>query len=104
MSTARSQEGGREVSHYLRSLAKRMVRVTRYVAGYVRWLFVFERRVRAAVDQDRAWGPYRFFLHGSASLEPGRAGRQEPSRGTRLAQGGRGRRDSRPPSFLGDLR
>jgi hypothetical protein len=70
MSTARSQEGGREVSHYLRSLAKRMVRVTRYVAGYVRWLFVFERRVRAAVDQDRAWGPYRF-LHGSASLQPG---------------------------------
>ena len=66
MSTARSQEGGREVSHYLRSLAKRMVRVTRYVAGYVRWLFVFERRVRAAVDQDRARGPYRF-LHGSAS-------------------------------------
>jgi len=75
-----------------------MVRVTRYVAGYVRWLFVFERRVRAAVDQDRAWGPYRF-LHGSGLRQPA-AGRQEPSRGTRLAQGGRGRRDSRPPSFL----
>lgn len=73
MSTARSQEGGREVSHYLRSLAKRMVRVTRYVAGYVRWLFVFERRVRAAVDQDRARGPYRFLHHTRlpASLQPG---------------------------------
>ena len=77
MSTARSQEGGREVSHYLRSLAKRMVRVTRYVAGYVRWLFVFERRVRAAVDQDRARGPYRF-LHGSASRA--RRSRAEGSR------------------------
>ena len=103
MSTARSQEGGREVSHYLRSLAKRMVRVTRYVAGYVRWLFVFERRVRAAVDQDRARGPYRF-LHGSARARTPQPGGREPSRGTRLAQGGRGRRDSRPPSFLGDLR
>jgi hypothetical protein len=77
-----------------------MVRVTRYVAGYVRWLFVFERRVRAAVDQDRARGPLSVF----ARLRQPAAGRQEPSRGTRLAQGGRGRRDSRPPSFLGDLR
>jgi hypothetical protein len=71
-----------------------MVRVTRYVAGYVRWLFVFERRVRAAVDQDRA--PYLVFAPGSASGA-------RRSRSTRLAQlGGRGRRgDSRPPSFLG---
>jgi len=61
-----------------------MVRVTRYVAGYVRWLFVFERRVRAAVDQDRA--PYLVFVPGSASGA-------RRSRGTRLAQGGRGRRD-----------
>ena len=85
MSTARSQEGGREVSHYLRSLAKRMVRVTRYVAGYVRWLFVFERRVRAAVDQDRRRGARSVF----ARL-PGlrQAGRQEPSRGTQAGAGG----------------
>ena len=89
MSTARSQEGGREVSHYLRSLAKRMVRVTRYVAGYVRWLFVFERRVRAAVDQDRAWGPYRF-LHGSppaCSRAPGAEPRHQAGAGGARAAG-----------------
>jgi len=99
MSTARSQEGGREVSHYLRSLAKRMVRVTRYVAGYVRWLFVFERRVRAAVDQDRRRGARIGFC--TAPTKPGARSR---AAAPRLAQGGRGRRDSRPPSFLGDLR
>lgn len=61
-----------------------MVRVTRYVAGYVRWLFVFERRVRAAVDKDRARGARIVFVHG----RPPAGARR--SRGTRLAQGGRG--------------
>jgi hypothetical protein len=50
-----------------------MVRVTRYVAGYVRWLFVFERRVRAAVDKDRARGARIVFVHGRPP-----AGAQEP--------------------------
>jgi hypothetical protein len=40
--------------------------------GYVRWLFVFERRVRAAVDQDRARGPYSVF----ARLRQPAAGRK----------------------------
>jgi hypothetical protein len=100
MSTARSQEGGREVSHYLRSLAKRMVRVTRYVAGYVRWLFVFERRVRAAVDQDRRRGARMRIGFCTASAKPGARSR---AAAPRLAQGGRGRRDSRPPSRSGFL-
>jgi len=91
MSTARSQEGGREVSHYLRSLAKRMVRVTRYVAGYVRWLFVFERRVRAAVDQDRRRGARIGFCTAPPSRAPGAEPRHPGWRRGGAGGGTRGR-------------
>jgi len=63
------------------------VRVTRYVAGYVRWLFVFERRVRAAVDQDRARGAAPSYPVGSVFARRLRQ-RARRSRGDQAGAGG----------------